>query len=222
VEAMINKHGCPPGYRHKANMCEKIRYPVIGSSLVPNVVDKLGCDYVNGKWDEDYSICISEEDARSTECVRSGETAPIKGVSVNWSMLDAKNCDDFKQDGDDFLSSNISIFPVVRKGGMFEVVDDAIYDDEGGLSQYTPYCYWGHDEADEMYQIIRHDALSLAEAIRKGEDINEYVYGLRYMTPDGRPCSPNHSDAVLSDIFFGEKRCEYKIKDRKKPFKVRR
>lgn len=210
---MFYPSGCPKGSMRKGNSCEKIQFPMIGTSLVPNVVNKLGCNHVHGKWNKDYDVCIQEENNNRKEEVRSGCTAPIKGVIVCWYMLDASK---MKDDCDDkscgWLNAYFDISPVIRKNQGIEVLDDPIYDYQ--LSEYTPYCYWGHEEADQLYEIIKDEALSAAKEIKEGT-----IAGImNYCTPDGRPCSPHHPDAILME--FPEKR-ETESCEKKRPFKVR-
>jgi hypothetical protein len=187
---------------------------MIGTSLVPNVVNRLGCDHVHGKWNKDYGVCIQEENNNPKEEVRSGCTAPVKGVIVCWYMLDSSIMDDADED-ETWLNAYFDISPVVRKNHEVEVLDDPIYDYQ--LSEYTPYCYWGHEDADPLYEIIKDEALSAAKEIKEGKAADGG--GMQYCTPDGRPCSPHHPDAILME--FPERR-ETDSCEKKRPFRVGR
>jgi hypothetical protein len=186
---------------------------MIGTSLVPNVTNKLGCNHVHGKWNKEYDVCIQDENNNPKEEVRSGCTAPIKGVIVCWYMLDSSIMEDAEEE-DTWLNAYMDITPVVRRGGSIEVIEDPIYDFQ--LSEYTPYCYMTHNQAGLLYSIIKHEALSAAKDIKEGTAASDGM--MNYCTPDGRPCSPHHPDAILME--FPEKR-ETESYEKKRPFRVK-
>jgi len=74
--------------------------------------------------------------------------------------------------------------------------------------------------------LSRDEGLGLAKAISEGDVArnpkNPYSE-FQYNTPDGRPCSPQHPDAILNAIYMDvSRRDEGFMRDRKKPFRVRR
>ena len=64
--------------KHK-KIKEELEPGIIGTDLVPSIENREGCDKFNGKWLNDYGICLFFDGRKH------GYTAPIKGAYFFWS-----------------------------------------------------------------------------------------------------------------------------------------
>jgi hypothetical protein len=208
----MDRFGCARGYIRSGKTCKRINLPYLGRGRVPSIENIEGCKKVGGKWNHGYGVCVMADSCDRESCW--GYTAPIKGAVASWNYLDFYEAEDRK---DPDLKGVCAAHVNLDIAGGFQEHDfpyiDPIWEEDIGY-------YYNYVTCKELAELARDIGLSLAKLVKEGK-AGEIHLG--YFTPEGRPVSPFHKEAVVAN-YPHEVVESYKdiSEKRPKPFSLRR